>query len=395
MSSISTSVLMSAKSAAAEYSPGHSAISIRSTLDPSRDYTRPPTAENSTYTTNTARSMSLKSARSDTSMVRTLMSLDSLSPLALSCTPSRTPAAGGGVRRLSTTHGDKHQAAEFKAATDRAQLAGPRTLAQVEMHLGIMRQRTSEISKNYSKLVGLSSILTLQRQYTIGLQNLESENKMILSLVDKVIQGGSTQKVLSAIKQLKPIMQMMQTPLVDRMPFAKFNESCTDLVKKEIQMICDKLSETSKQPVHASSFIPWNTDPSDTWVSDKASLLNEVINQQYDVVGDEILSDVMQLYDINQKLTRMVTKLHMTTLILAHLYFQCLRLQGENIILKEKVSEAISKIPDRKVSILFLTFQICRSWHGSSFIARLLFLPPTPASGSAQFSQFYGHASFE
>jgi hypothetical protein len=291
----------------AEYLPGHSAISITSTLIPSRDYSRLPTADDSAFTTNTARSLSLKSARSDTSMVRTLMSHNSLSPLASSGAPSRSPAASGCVRRLSTTHGDKHQASQFKVATERAQMAGPRTLAQVEMHLASMRQRASEVSRSYSKLASFSSLLTLQRQYTIGLQNLESENKMILSLVDKVIQGGSTQKVLSAIKQLKPIMQMMQTPLIDRMPFANFNESCMDYVKKEIQTICDKLSETSKQPVHASSFIPWNTDPSETWVSDKASLLNEIIDQQYDVVGDEVLGDVMQLYDINQKLTRMVS----------------------------------------------------------------------------------------
>lgn len=296
----------------AEYLPGHSEISIRSTLDSTRDYSRPPTADDSAYTTNTARSMSLKSARSDTSLVRTLMSLNSLSPLASSSTPSRTPAARGVVPRLSTTHGDKHQAAQFRAATDRAQTAGPRTLAQVEMHLSNMRQRASEVSRNYSKLASFSSLLTLQRQYSIGLQNLESENKMILSLVDKVIQGGSTQKVLSAIKQLKPIMQMMQTPLIDRMPFAKFNDSCMDLVKKEIEITCDKLSETSKQPVHASSFIPWNTDPSETWVSDKASLLSEVIDQQYDIVGDEILRDVMQLYDINQKLTRLVISLQIS-----------------------------------------------------------------------------------
>jgi hypothetical protein len=64
--------------------------------------------------------------------------------------------------------------------------------------------------------------------------------------------------------------------------------------------------------VHASSFIPWNTDPSETWVSDKASLLSEVIDQQYDIVGDEILRDVMQLYDINQKLTRLVISLQIS-----------------------------------------------------------------------------------
>ena len=290
----------------AEYSPGYSALPIRSTLDQSRDYSRPMTGDDSTYTTNTARSIALQSARADTSMVRTLISLNSLTPLVSSTTPSRVPAAVGCVRRLATAHGDKHQAAQFRTATESAQTAGPRTLAQVEMHLGRMRLRASEVSRNHAKLASLSSLLTLQRQYVIGLQNLESENKMILSLVDKVIQGGSTQKVLSAIKQLKPIMQMMQTPLIDRMPFAQFNESCMDQVKAEIQSICDKLSETSKQPVHASSFIPWNTNPSETWVSDKASLLTEVINQQYDVVGDEILGDIMRLYDINQKLTRMV-----------------------------------------------------------------------------------------
>lgn len=288
-----------------ESSPGYSAVSITSALDSSREYSRPSTANESTFTTNTAHSMALKSSKSDASMVRTLMTLNSISPPGWGSTP-RNPSAVGSVSRLATAHGDKHQAAQFKTATNRAQTEGPRTLAQVHLHLGSMRQRASDISKDYSKLTCLSSLLTIQRQYNIALQNLESENKMILTLVDKIIQGGSAQKVLSAIKQLKPVMQMMQSPLIDRMPFARFAESCTDHVKEEVQSICSRLSETSKQQVHASAFIPWNTDPSETWVSDKALLLTEVIDQQLDAVGDEILGDVMKLYDVNQKLTRMV-----------------------------------------------------------------------------------------
>jgi hypothetical protein len=290
-----------------DFSPGYSAVSITSALDSSREYSRPSTSDETTFTTNTARSIASKSTKSDVSIMRTLMSINAISPVSLGSAP-RTPYIVGSVQRLATAHGDKHQAAQFKAATDRAQTEGPRTLAQVEMHLGIMRQRASDISKSYAKLTSLSSLLTLQRQYSIALQNLESENKMILSLVDKVIQGGSTQKVLSAIKQLKPIMQMMQSPLIDRMPFAQFNQSCTDHVKEEIQNICVRLSETSKQKVHASSFIPWNTEPSETWVSDKAMLLTQIIDQQLDAVGDQVLGDVMKLYDVNQKLTRMVRR---------------------------------------------------------------------------------------
>ncbi len=290
-----------------EHSPGYSSLSIPSALDSSREHSR-PFADESKFTTNTARSLALKSAQSSASMVRTLMSLSSDSPPGWGSASRTFPAAVGVVHRLATAHGDKHQAAQFKTVTDRAQTEGPRTLAQVELHLSVMRQRASDISKNYAKLTSLSCLLTLQRQYNIALQNLESENKMILSLVDKVIQGGSTQKVLSAIKQLKPIMQMMQLPLIDRMPFARFNESCTDQVKEAIHGICVSLSKTSKQEVYASSFIPWNTDPSETWVSDKALLLTQVIDQQLDVVGDTILGDVMNLYEVNQKLSRMVRR---------------------------------------------------------------------------------------
>lgn len=345
---VSPSVLHSSTSMSrqAEYSTGYSAASITSALDPSLEYSKPSSANETGFTSNTARSMNLKSSKSDASMVRTLMSLNSLPGPS---SESRIPSEVGNVIRIATAHGDKSQAAQFKSATHRAQTEGPRTLAQVEMHLSTMRFRASDISKNYAKLTSLSCLLTMQRQYNIGLQTLESENKMILSLVDKVIQGGSTQKVLSAIKQLKPIMQMMQAPLIDRMSFARFNESCLDTIKSEIQSICQKLSETSKQQVHASSFIPWNTDPLDTWVSDKASLVTEVIDQQFDAVGDEILEDVMALYNINQKLSRMVRQNPVCRLTLSHLSMQCLRLQGENDLLKQKMSEVISKIPDKMV----------------------------------------------
>ena len=286
----------------AESLSGYSAVSITSALDPSREYSRPSTADGSTYTTNTARSMDIKSAgASEKTLLRTLMSLDQSGW----SNASRTPSVGS-ISRPATAHGDKHQAAKFSATVETSQTEGPRTLAQVEMHLHLMRQRASNISRDYSKLASLSSLLTLRRQYNITVQNLESENNMILALVDKIIHGGSTQKVLAAIKQLKPIMQMMQVPLFERMPLAQFSESGVDHLKAEIQVIVDRLSETSKEKLHPSSFIPWNTDPSDTWVSDKASLLIDVIDQQLDTVGDEILGDVMRLYDINQKLTRLV-----------------------------------------------------------------------------------------
>ena len=302
-SSPSFDMLKSAESARSQVESlsGYSAVSIKSALDESREYSRPSTADGSTYTTNTARSMDIKSAASQRTLLRSLMSLDQSGW----SNSTRTPSVGS-VSRPATAHGDKHQAAKFKATVEKSQTEGPRTLAQVELHLHSLRQRASSISRDYSKLASLSSLLTLQRQYSITVQNLESENKMILSLVDKVIQGGSTQKILAAIKQLKPIMQMMQTPLFERMPLAQFSESDVDHVKAEIQVIVDRLSETSKEKLHPSSFIPWNTDPSDTWVSDKASLLIDVIDQQLDTVGDEILGDVMRLYDINQKLTRLV-----------------------------------------------------------------------------------------
>jgi hypothetical protein len=282
-------------------------MSIKSALDSSREYSKSSAADESTFTTNTARSIAIQSARSDASMLRTVMSVNSLDKSGWSSAP-RTPAVGC-VPRLATPHGDKQQSSKFKSAIGRAQTEGPRTLAQVELHLGHMRRRASQVSRDYAKLTSLSTLLTLQRQYSIALQGLESENKMILSLVDKVIQGGSAQKVLSAIKQLKPIMQMMQSPLIDRLPLARFSESCVENVKAEIHAITDRLSETSQIKVHASSFIPWNTDPSDAWVSDTASLLCEVIDRQLDPVGDEILEDVMSLYEVNQKLTRMVTQL--------------------------------------------------------------------------------------
>ena len=304
----------SAKSQAESLS-GYSAVSITSALDPSREYSRPSTADGSTYTTNTARSMDIKSAgASQKTLLRTLMSLDQSGW----SNASRTPSVGS-ISRPATAHGDKHQAAKFSATVEKSQTEGPRTLAQVEMHLHLMRQRASNISRDYSKLASLSSMLTLQRQYNITVQNLESENNMILALVDKIIHGGSTQKVLAAIKQLKPIMQMMQVPLFERMPLAQFSESDVDHVKAEIQVIVDRLSETSKQKLYPSSFTPWNTDPSETWVSDKASLLIEVIDQQLDTVGDEILGDVMRLYDVNQKLTRVVSELAAQTFILSSL----------------------------------------------------------------------------
>jgi len=57
----------------------------------------------------------------------------------------------------------------------------------------------------------------------------------------------------------------------------------------------------------------------------------------------------MALYNINQKLSRMVRQNPVCRLTLSHLSMQCLRLQGENDLLKQKMSEVISKIPDKMV----------------------------------------------
>jgi hypothetical protein len=47
---------------------------------------------------------------------------------------------------------------------------------------------------------------------------------------------------------------------------------------------------------------------------------------------------------------------------------QCLRIQGENIVLKDKLSDAISKIPDKKVSIVSLLMKSKYTDHGFGHI---------------------------
>ena len=52
----------------------------------------------------------------------------------------------------------------------------------------------------------------------------------------------------------------------------------------------------------------------------------------------------------------------------AYSSLQCLRIQGENIVLKDKLSDAISKIPDKKVSIVSLLMKSKYTDHGFGHI---------------------------